>query len=66
MRIADVPSGNDGLRPDVPTLLSLMRQDKKVVGGKQTLILARGIGAAYITRDVPPGVLSDYLMRALA
>jgi 3-dehydroquinate synthase len=65
-RIAEVPSGNDGLRPDVATLLSLMRQDKKVVAGKQTLILARGIGAAYITRDVPPDVLSDYLTRALS
>jgi 3-dehydroquinate synthase len=65
-RIAEVPSANDGMRPDVATLLSLMRQDKKVVAGKQTLILARGIGAAYITRDVPPDVLSDYLTRALA
>jgi 3-dehydroquinate synthetase len=29
-----------------------MRQDKKAVSGKLTFILVRGIGAAFITRDV--------------
>ena len=29
-----------------------MGQDKKVRGGKLTLILVRGIGEAFITRDV--------------
>ena len=29
-----------------------MGQDKKVVDGKLTFILARGIGEAFITRDV--------------
>jgi 3-dehydroquinate synthetase len=29
-----------------------MRQDKKSVGGRLTLILMRGIGEAFIARDV--------------
>jgi len=32
-------------------LLELMRQDKKVAAGRPTLILARGIGAAFVSRD---------------
>jgi 3-dehydroquinate synthetase len=29
-----------------------MRQDKKISGGKITLILMKGIGAAFSTRDI--------------
>ena len=35
-----------------PPRLEIMRQDKKSVGGKLTLILLRGIGEAFIARDV--------------
>ena len=42
-----------------------MGQDKKVVDGKLRFILARGIGEAFITADVPAdkvlGVLNDAL-----
>ncbi len=48
-RIADIPGPN---LPTVPELLALMAQDKKVVGGKLTFILVRGIGRAFVTRDV--------------
>ena len=34
------------------TLIAHMRQDKKVVDGKLTFILAHGIGKAFISRDV--------------
>ena len=34
--------------------MRLMAQDKKVRHGKLTFILARGIGEAFIARDVPP------------
>ncbi|MBU2993197.1 3-dehydroquinate synthase [Octadecabacter sp. 1_MG-2023] len=55
----------DGELPDAEALLALMGQDKKVVDGKLRFILARGIGEAFITSDVPAdtvlGVLRDGL-----
>ena len=51
--------------PDAEGLLDLMGQDKKVVDGQLRFILARGIGAAFVTGDVPRdavlGVLRDGL-----
>jgi 3-dehydroquinate synthetase len=41
-----------GELPAAPALLELMRNDKKAVAGKMTFILARGIGDAFIARDV--------------
>jgi len=38
--------------PQPSELLEIMRQDKKSVGGRLTLILLRGIGEAFIARDV--------------
>ncbi|MFG5382414.1 3-dehydroquinate synthase [Yoonia sp. R2-816] len=59
--IADIP----GDLPDAPGLLDLMGQDKKVKDGRLRFILARGIGDAFITSDVPRdkvlGVLTDAL-----
>ena len=44
-------------------LVRLMGQDKKVIDGQLRFILARGIGSAFVTSEVPPdavaGVLSD-------
>ena len=42
-------------------LLAHMRHDKKVQDGQITLILARDIGQAFISRDVPAGVLREFL-----
>jgi len=36
------------------TFFELMKQDKKVADGRMTFILARGIGDAFITREVDP------------
>ncbi|HSF91263.1 MAG TPA: 3-dehydroquinate synthase [Paracoccaceae bacterium] len=51
--------------PDADGLIALMGQDKKVVGGKITFILARAIGEAFVDRnvdmDVVKGVLEDAL-----
>jgi len=47
-QLSDVPGNLPG--PDA--LIELMGQDKKVVDGALTFILARGIGEAFITRDV--------------
>lgn len=40
-------------------LVSLMKQDKKAEAGKITLILARGIGKAFISRDVKESDVRD-------
>ena len=47
--------------PDAAALLTLMGQDKKVVAGQLRFILARGIGAAFVTGDVP----RDEVLRVL-
>jgi shikimate kinase/3-dehydroquinate synthase len=52
-------------RLDPATLLTIMRQDKKVRQGKMTLILARGLGEAFVARDVPPDRLLAFLSREL-
>ncbi|MEM9757354.1 MAG: 3-dehydroquinate synthase family protein, partial [Pseudomonadota bacterium] len=54
MKIACDISKIPGDLPDAPALLALMQQDKKVVGGQMRFVLARGIGAAFVTGDVPP------------
>lgn len=57
----------EGELPDADELISLMGQDKKVVDGALHFVLARGIGDAFVTSDVPPeavrGVLDDALAR---
>jgi 3-dehydroquinate synthetase len=57
-RIGDIPGAE---RPGVDQLLALMAQDKKVRAGRMTFILARGIGEAFITRDVDIVDLKDFL-----
>jgi 3-dehydroquinate synthase len=56
-RIADIP----GERPDAETLMRHMARDKKVVRGRLTFILTRGIGRAFIANDVPPEEASAFL-----
>lgn len=43
------------------TLIELMGQDKKVRGGRLTFVLARGIGQAFLSRDVARSDLLDLL-----
>ena len=54
-----------GELPDADGLIALMGQDKKVVDGKLRFILARGIGEAFITSDVDPGLVRAVLNDAL-
>jgi 3-dehydroquinate synthase len=60
--IADIP----GDLPGAEALLALMAQDKKVVDGRLRFILARGIGQAFITDQVPADVVLGLLNDALA
>ncbi len=59
--LSDIP----GDLPSAEALLDLMGQDKKVVDGQLRFILARGIGEAFVTSEVPReavlGVLQDGL-----
>ncbi|OOY28493.1 3-dehydroquinate synthase [Thioclava sp. L04-15] len=60
--LADIP----GDLPGTDALIALMAQDKKVLDGKLRFILARGIGQAFVTSDVPRDVLAGVLDDALA
>ena len=61
-RIADIPGGQT---PDAATLVKIMGQDKKVRDGKLTLILVRGIGNAFVSRDVTAETIRTFLSRQL-
>jgi 3-dehydroquinate synthase len=56
--IGDIPGQQP---PDVNVLIGLMRQDKKVEDGKLTLILVRGIGQAFASRDVAAETVRAFL-----
>ncbi|WP_058240268.1 3-dehydroquinate synthase [Shimia marina] len=56
----------EGDLPDADALLDLMGQDKKVVDGQLRFILARGIGEAFVTADVPRDVVRQLLEEELA
>jgi 3-dehydroquinate synthase len=56
----------DGALPDAEALLDLMGQDKKVLDGQLRFILARGIGAAFVTSDVPREAVRALLVEQLA
>ena len=59
--IADIA----GDLPDAAGLLALMGQDKKVLDGKLRFVLARSIGDAFMTSDVPTDVVLTVLNDAL-
>jgi 3-dehydroquinate synthase len=52
--------------PDPAALIRHMAQDKKVSGGQLTFILTRGIGQAFVTRDVTEAQLIDLFAAARA
>ncbi|MEM9968999.1 MAG: 3-dehydroquinate synthase [Pseudomonadota bacterium] len=60
--LADIP----GPLPNATALLSLMGQDKKVVDGRLRFILAKDVGAAFVTSEVPQDVLLQLLSEALS
>jgi 3-dehydroquinate synthase len=60
--VRDIP----GAPPDIDTLMDLISQDKKVKRGKLTFILVRGIGQAFVTREVEAGEVRAFLAEKLA
>ena len=60
--LRDIP----GDLPPAEALIDWMAQDKKVLDGKMRFILARGIGASFVTSDVDPNMLKTLLDEVLA
>ncbi len=56
-RLSDVPGG----LPGAERLLGYIAQDKKVRRGALTFILTRGIGQAFVARDVPASEVLSFL-----
>ncbi len=54
-----------GALPDADGLMALIAQDKKVSRGTLTFILTRGVGTAFIAKDVPPAAVRDFLADSL-
>ena len=61
-RPSDVPA----LRTDADALLKLIAQDKKVQRGKLNFILVRGIGQAFVARDIDPAQVHGFLAETLS
>lgn len=59
--LSDIP----GELPSSDALIELMKQDKKMMSGTLHFVLARGIGDAFITSDVPQDVVKSVLDDAL-
>jgi 3-dehydroquinate synthase len=62
VKLSQIP----GALPGADGLLDLMSQDKKVQRGKLVFILAKGIGKAFIAKDVDTKVVKQVLSEALA
>ena len=58
--------GDNRRRWDAARLVEHMRGDKKAEGGKLTFVLARGIGKAFVTREVDEAGLRGLLDDAIA
>jgi 3-dehydroquinate synthase len=58
-RLADIP----GELASTDALMQAIGQDKKVSRGRLTFILTRGIGRAFIERDVDAATIRDFLER---
>ena len=54
-----------GVLSDADRLVELMFQDKKVVNGKLNLILTKGIGNAFIARDIDPNLIKSVINDSL-
>ena len=63
VHIAQIPGPG---RPNADELLKLMSQDKKVRNGQMAFILVRGIGQAFVSRDVDPARVKIFLEQELS
>lgn len=66
---AGLPGGIGGmaeLLPGPDGLIALMAKDKKTVGGRLHLVLAHGIGRAFLTAEINPKIVREFLADKLA
>lgn len=63
---ADIAALPQGRQLDAGALCALMMQDKKVAGGKLTLILANAVGAAHIAKDADLADIEIFLKEKIA
>ena len=54
-----------GAQLDTATLMRFIAQDKKVQKGALSFILTRGIGEAFVSHDVPPSAVHDFLVKTV-
>ncbi len=59
LKVLGLPVTPPSLAYDIDRLMQSMAEDKKAAGGKLTLILARGIGSAFVSREADEGVVRD-------
>ena len=55
-----------GGQPGLDALMDLIAQDKKVKRGALTFILARGIGASFVARDVDAAEVRAFLAEKMS
>lgn len=60
---AGLPAEISAVGLNGPAILAVMHSDKKATATGLTLILARGIGQAFVAKDVDPARLSAFLSR---
>ncbi len=61
---AGLPTHISSIKAELPSpekLVDIMRQDKKASGGKLTFILTRGIGDAFVAKDVDSAAVTSFL-----
>ena len=61
-RLSEIPGGP----PSVAAFMELIGQDKKVQSGALTFVLSRGIGEAFIAKDVPAEAVRAFLTDKLS
>jgi 3-dehydroquinate synthetase len=52
--------------PTLDAMMDLISQDKKVQRGRLTFILVRGIGQAFVTRDIDAGEVRAFIAEKLS
>jgi 3-dehydroquinate synthase len=69
LRSAGLPVHTSQIPGEIPppaALVDIMRQDKKAMDGRLTFILARGIGQAFVEKDVDGADIESFLQEDMA
>ena len=64
LKAVGLPTDLDAMKPylrDADTMLTYIRQDKKVTRGALNFILTRGIGQSFIAKNVPESEVHAFL-----